>query len=264
MPTHPLTRPERDRLLERHAEALRKVDEALETEDEAAEDRFSLEAEQIEKAYFEGLPRIVMSCCPFDGKPLVRSIDPYGLNGLWWRSDASPTELPACPHFCVLRGGIHFNQNKPVGGSFEAHTGPEIPYVIPRLLEKPGMIVVLSQVTMATGPIAHLMAYFAERRPSAEELAAHWPRKIYHYKTAFAEVGWRVDNEQWDFNLAPWLAKEKVRWCPPGSDNTTLNAIPSAKCPYLDLQGVRQPIVVEGEQMWTMGVPDGTPISPYD
>jgi hypothetical protein len=44
----------------------------------------------IEEEYFRRLPRLAMSCCPVCEKPLFRSFDPFGIDGLWWRSDASP------------------------------------------------------------------------------------------------------------------------------------------------------------------------------
>ena len=37
-------------------------------------------------------------------KPLVRTFDRFGLDGLWWRSESLANELPACPHFCFVRG----------------------------------------------------------------------------------------------------------------------------------------------------------------
>src|SRR4051794_38266283 len=75
---------------------------------DSAEHRRALEALRaigtLEDEYFRRLPRIVMGACPYCGKPLYRSFDALGLDGLWWRSDATPDEPQACPHFCVLVG----------------------------------------------------------------------------------------------------------------------------------------------------------------
>src|SRR3954465_9141300 len=86
--------------------------------------------EKAENEYFDRLPKLTISRCPFDNKPLVRTFDRFGLDGPWWRSDTTPQELPTCPHFCFLKGAVNFNGRKPRGGDFEAHTGPQIPYVI--------------------------------------------------------------------------------------------------------------------------------------
>src|SRR5262245_60921179 len=122
-------------------------------------------ARQAEAEYFEDAPRVALSCCPFDGKPLLRSFDPFGLDGLWWRTGATPEEPPSCRHFCVLLGALDFAGNVPQAGDFEVHPGPGRPFVIPRLLDHPSMLAVISQFRMENGYLAYPIAYFAERRP---------------------------------------------------------------------------------------------------
>ena len=60
----------------------------------------------LEAEYFRRLPRLALACCPLCEKPLYRSFDPFGLDGLWWRSDSEPEEPQACPHFCLLLGAV--------------------------------------------------------------------------------------------------------------------------------------------------------------
>lgn len=259
-----MTEARRAHLLRQYYLAQQAYDRAAERGDMPAMSTARRERERIKAVYFEELPRITASCCPYDGKPLVRSFDPFGFDGLWWKPDADPPELPACTHFCVLRGAVHYQGKKPKGGPFEVWPGPEVPYVIPRLLEKEGMVAVISEVKMTAGYRVFLIAYFARKRPPVQELTANWPRKTFTYKTDFGEPGWKFDNDPWDFELRPWALKGKLRWCVPGGDNDVLSEDPPELCPYLSIEGLQTRIAIEGEYFKTRGLPDGVFISPID
>jgi hypothetical protein len=218
--------------------------------------------EAIEIEYFERLPLLTMSCCPFDGKPLIRTFDPYGFDGLWWRSDAYPEEVPTCPHFCVLLGAVNFAGYEPHAEDFEVYPGPQVPYVIPRLLAYAEMVAVISHIQMDNGYIAYPVAYFAERRPPPQELTAGWGRTNYVYTTQLGQDGWRIPNDPWDFDLLPWLQQGKIRWCPWDSDNTVLSTESVDRCPYINLSGERQRIMIHRYRVWRMGLPTGEPLWP--
>lgn len=223
----PLTREERERLLAARDAALSEYNAAMnrvaecvpgsecESAAVAAGAAYLEAATRMEGEYFSRLPRIVMSCCPLDGKPLVRTFDPFGEEGLWWRSDAMPEVVPSCPHFCVLRGAA------------------DAPYVIPRILEKPGMIAVVSQVQMDGGRSLFLSAYFAPRRPPVQDLAANWPRDVFVFTNALGQSWWRFDKEVRDHDLGPWLGHGRIRWCDPDSGNERLSALSNDRCPYV-------------------------------
>lgn len=210
-------------------------------------------ARHAEESYFSKLPRLTLSRCPFDDKPLVRTFDRFGLDGPWWRSDATPQELPTCPHFCFLRGALNFNGRRAHGGDFEAHTGPEAPYVLPHVLSKPGVIAVLSQVEMSGGYLVYFMAYFAERRPAAAELASNFPKTFYTYTTGMGPHRWQFETQPWDFELTPWLEQKKIRWCRPG-DVSALAEGPASGCPYAKISGKRERMVVGREAVWSIGL----------
>ena len=94
---------ERRRLLDARAEALRRYESSMamivlvpplsRPESEAIEQarRDLAEADSLEAQYFDRLPTPAMGCCPFDGKPLLRSFDPWGFEGPW----SAPRRLPA-------------------------------------------------------------------------------------------------------------------------------------------------------------------------
>src|SRR5918911_4198066 len=96
------TERQRDEILQRYTRAAEIRKKARDEEDFDLARRQLNIMEEAEEEYFERLPRLTMSCCPFCGKPLIRSFDPYGLDGLWWRPDINTEEIPTCPHFCVL------------------------------------------------------------------------------------------------------------------------------------------------------------------
>ena len=223
-------------------------DESRVALDEANE-QFDL-AQTAEAEYFTNLLEIPISICPFDGQPLVRFFDPYGLDGPWWRSSATPQDPLACRHFCTLVGAVSFEGQPPRGGEFEAHVGPQVPFVIPRLLEQLGMIAVLSRIRMANGYLAYPIAYFAERRPPPQALTASWARTNYLYETQLGEIRWRIPVDPWDFDLGPWLESGKLRWCVSDGQNLNLSAESSSTCPYVGLPGERRPTVVKGERFW--------------
>jgi hypothetical protein len=203
----------------------------------------------LEETYFRELPRVVMAPCPICSKPLYRSFDPFGLDGLWWRSDAQPDEPPACLHFCRLLGAVDLRDSRPQP-DFDVHPGPGAPFVIPRLLEQPGMLAVVSQIDMADGARAYPIAYFAPRRPPIQTLTASWARTNFVYSTQLGAHLWRLATEAplgqpgeevWDFALEPWMKQNQLRWCDPGSDRTTLSAASPDACPFVNLSGVRSP-----------------------
>lgn len=240
----PLTATERSRLLAARETALREHHAAMERIAQlppggdqeiailAAAEEHLRAAELAEEAYFDRLPRVVMGCCPFDAKPLVRTFDPYGFDGPWWRPEALPGELPSCPHFCAVLGAASTGGDNPhdVPGD---RSRPATPYVVPRLLNQPGMVAVLSRIEMTAGNSAVAVAYFAPRRPPAQDLAANWPRSVYLYTTALGQHRWRLDDAERDFDLRPWLARGKLRWCEPGSNNERLSFDPPDRCPYI-------------------------------
>jgi hypothetical protein len=205
----------------------------------------------LDREYFLRLPRILMAPCPFCAAPLYRTFDPFGLDGLWWRSDAQPEEPEPCMHFCVLLGAVDLAGHRP-HPIFDVHPGPGAPFVMPRLLAHPGMTAVVAEIPMVEGAVAYPVAYFAPRRPPVQTLTASWARTNFVYTTQLGESAWRAAEEPtadpgdrtWDFELAPWLASGQLRWCEPGSDRTRLSGGAPESCPFLQCPGTRAPQLI--------------------
>jgi hypothetical protein len=264
MSTKPWTADERARILREHTEIQDQRKQALDSEDWSEGDVLMAKLDKLTAAYYGSLPRLVMAPCPFDGKPLIRSFDPVGLDGLWWHEDATPDEIPSCPHFCALGGAVSYQGLPPHAGNREIFPGPEIPFVYPRLLGLPGVVAVIGSLPMDNGYLAYPIAYFAERRPPGELLVAGWRRTHHEWHDQLGGFGSRYENDSWDFDLRPWLAQGKLRWTAPGSDRTKLAADPPEKCPYLDLPGKPEKVSLLRDEIDYLFPPDGTSISPYD
>ncbi|MFN0134934.1 MAG: hypothetical protein ACKVS9_02325 [Phycisphaerae bacterium] len=263
----PFKKVERDEVVLLHAEALQRYAVAREKLDRDAARLAMAEAQKLEKDYYDRLPRPVLAACPFCDKPLHRAFDPFGLDGMWWGKSATPPQPPACTHFCLLRGAVNFQGLRPQAGAGEVRPGPEVPYVIPRILNMPEMVMVIGRVEMSPGYVAYPLAYFAKRRPPVQELTAEWARSIHSWRRTSGEVGWEVPSDVWDFELQPWIDAGKVRWCDPASANQKLAPTASGDataCPYASLPGRRGDIAITLSEFREIGEPDGQPFMPID
>jgi hypothetical protein len=262
-----MTAAERDTLFQELQAAQQRYDAARQQRDSAGCTVAFAEVNKLRARYFERLPRPCMATCPLCAKPLHRLFDPFGFDGLWWSESPSWTEPPACPHFVLLRGAVNFNGRPARAGAKRVFTGPEVPYVIPRLLEWEGMVMVIGALDMAPGHTAYPLAYFAPKRPPGSDLTSTWARPTFEYRNAAGEGGWDYASDPWDFELLPWLKQGRVWWTASNSNNATLHgspAQPSDQCPYLNLPGERQQIELLGDARRLAGVPDGQPSFPID
>jgi hypothetical protein len=132
--------------------------------------------------------------------------------------------------------------------------------VIPRLLEYPSMLAVISEMRMETGYIAYPIAYFAERRPPVQDLSPSWARTNHAYTTQLGQDGWSISNDLWDFDLRKWVKVGKIRWCAPFSGNSTLSNDPAERFPYADLVAKPRRIIVRQSRIWRVGLPGGEPV----
>lgn len=270
MLNEPLTKAERSELLARRSKAMERYHACVMAEDLSGAIRASHDADTALALYFDRLPVVTMSTCPFTGRHLLRSFDPFGLDGPWWQPGAKRFAPPPPFTFCVLRGAVHLQGQKVVGPILEAAIGPEVPYVIPRLLTLGNMTAVIGELSMAPGFKVYTIAYFADPKPPVKDLTADWPDTSFTYTTLFGEGGTVIPVDVWDFDLKPWIAKGKVRWCVPGSNNEIVaphaprTSAGAQDCPYLDLKGRREYLAVRGDRIWNRGLPNGDPITAGD
>ncbi len=220
---------------------------------------------QILHEYGDRLPRVPFSRCPLSGKLLLRSFDPFGLDGPWWhKSRIVQIEEPAAPmSFKVVLGALQMNGRDPAEALAEVIPGPESPFVVPRLLSLPGMHAVISRLILESGDVAHVIAYFSEEEIPTHKLHQHWLRQDLWYPNDSGGTSWLTKNDPHDFVLAPWVESGQVRWIAPGDTELKVHS-GTAECPYLDLPGDFHPQMLSGGRRFLLEPPDGGPIDPFE
>lgn len=231
-------------------------------------DKLSASLNKNREKYDDIIPRLKISECPFSHEPLIMAFDPVALDGLWWmeftRRDYSREQKPST--FQVLRGALALNSFPAGGGRHEALIGPGVPYTIPRILELPTMIMVISQIQLDSGHTAYPLAYFSSQNPGPGQLTSSWlENNQYYFADANGKTRWSFANDSWDFDIGKWVEQGKIRWILPNSDRLAPASRNSADCPYCELEGLRLPQIVKGDQVFTEPLPDPSiEIDPFD
>lgn len=215
--------------------------------------------------YYESLPRLAISRCPVCNHALHRAFDPWGVDGFWWQEKLGQParELPVCPHFRVLTGALNLESLPPRGGREEAFPGPEVPYVVPRLLGLASMIAVVSSLRMANGYRAYPIAYFSDLTPKPGTLTQTWTQRSYNYRSAEGEPFFKYDTSPWDFELLPWIERGNLVWIGPDDPGLEVRRSPARACPYLNVPGRREPLAMRGNKLRTLTLPAGETINPF-
>lgn len=264
-----LTKEARDSLLARILELDRLLNPGP---DEARPEK--LERDRLKEAfyqavgeYFDRLPRQVVSACPFTGEPLKRVIDPYGLDGLWWWKDLITSfDEPRPPDsFKVLLGALNLGDREPEEVEDEVIPGPEVPFVVPRLLELPGMVAVVGRLELSSGDNAYPIAYFSQEDIPARDLHQPWLRQEMWYENEDGAVVWAIRDDEWDFELEPYVASGQLMWIQPAGEGHEVLAHDSGLvCPYLDRPGERLPQSLEDGERVFLELPEGGVVNPFD
>lgn len=218
------------------------------------------------QSYFDRLPRVRMATCPVCGAPFEHSFDPYGLDGPWWHTDRlCEVQEPAhCPHFRVLLGAYKLRRPAPAEADGDVRPGPEVPYVVPRLLELPGMIAVIGEIEMATGDTAYPIAYFSGQKIPAGALHASWGRVEYWFEDEDGNSCWTISNSPWEFDLRRYLNDKRLRWVDPKDPERRVRTIDDGPCPYADLDGVCIPQLFANGERDFLELPTGEIICPFE
>lgn len=205
--------------------------------------------EPLVEEYWDLVPAVKLSRCPFCEQDLTRLFDPVDLTGFWWmdRTQRPRPEPPCCKHFCLLLGAVNLNGLPPEGGLFECRPGPDVPYVIARILEMPTMIAVVSRIPLRCGYIAYPVAYFAAEPPGPRAMTQGWARKEYRFSSGENKSGWDIVRDKRDYDLSPWILKGKLRWFHEGALGQP-GAPPPQVYPFQNIQGMaREQILIDNQ-----------------
>lgn len=218
---------------------------------------------ELRRRYLATLAPVAVSRCPFTDEVLTYPMDIVDLDGPFWDVE-NPVRLPPpeTPEtFVGLAGALRVSTDEDAGAGpgevayfpFLARPGPEVPYVIPEVLSVEGVVAVVS--TLSVGPHrGYPIAYFAapgtdrEGVPTVDEWGSDraWRRD--------RARGWvwdssGVDEDDFDYDLGPWVDEGKLRWIEPGDETSTVRS-GRQRCPYLDLPGRREVTRIEEHQVW--------------
>jgi len=250
LPLDPEYLKHRLRIIDRHRSLIlemrqveKQIEEYLESADsrwhqlETQRNQIYSQVEPLIEEYWQNIPLILLSICPFCEAELRHPFDSVDLNGFWWmdRTQRPGPSVQACEHFQLLLGSLNLNGMKPEGGLFECCPGPDIPFVIPRLLEKAEMRAVISEIKMECGYIGYPIVYFSSQPVVSQDLSQSWARKEHRFKTEDGKAGWDIRQEQYDYDVLRWAHKKKVRWVTEGSLNSK-EADPQ-QCLLFNIQG---------------------------
>jgi len=209
--------------------------------------------------YLAALPRPAVARCPFTDVVVHHSVDTAGLDGPWWDYGwpQRPVEtLP--PTFFAFTGALRLGSPLPDLERL-AKPGPEAPFVVPRLLNTPGIRAVISSVPVGGWP-GWTVTYFTQQAPAIERFN-DWGAPRYWLDGGLG-VEWdsmTEDAEQLDFELAPWIERGGLLWIAPGDGDARLQSTP-AGCPYLGLPGRRTFLRVQSGNAWEPS-PPATPVT---
>lgn len=206
----------------------------------------------IVREYEAATPIVSVSRSPIDGDVFETSLDTFGLDGMWWayEYDYRPFVEATATTFAwtgsmQLEGSID-------GVRLKTMIGPQVPFVLPRILSHPGMTAVVSSVLIGEH-VGYPVVYFIDGPlPRDLERVNDWGHD--HY------LGVRSDGSPMtarsteydldkDFDLEPWIGNGRLRWIEPGDIDLTLRDRPDG-CPFLGLVGARQRQYIQNGRVW--------------
>lgn len=212
--------------------------------------------------YSDRLPRVPFGACPFTGEPLLRAIDPYGVDGWWWHVDCiAVVEEPRAPAALqLLLGALTLGKREPAEALDPVKPGPEVPFVIPSLLALPGMRAVVGRIELPTGDIAWPISYWSGEEIDPIDLHQPWLRDVHWFTDENGDSAWTIANDVWDFDLAKWVRSGQLLWADLSGDTPRI----ADPAPLLaDLPGERRPQLLAAGSRSFLPLPDGNRVVPF-
>lgn len=216
-------------------------------DDDRVEEAFPLwdRVQEINRRFRELLPEVMVARCPHSGESVRWPIDTLGLDSWFWEYESTIRRTPSSrpPTWLAMTGAMRLAD--PVEHPpFTVVPGPEVPFVVPRILRSPGVQAVIAEVRVG----AHTgwtISYFGPE-PDNVPLVNLWGTNKYPVYRPGEQSGWASEHpkvSEYDFKLTPWLRSGALLWIAPGDEAATLREGP-AGCPFVDLPGRRKIAIV--------------------
>lgn len=195
----------------------------------------------LRSQYLAGLPFLPLSRCPFSGQVVYHSIDPFGIEGLWWNFAAPVRPVENLPvTFHAITGALRMKG--PAGNApFLCVPGPGAPYVLLELLGNVHIRAVISSLPVGNH-MGYVVMYFSDMEGVRVPRPASWGTDRWELLDRNGSYRWgegtvRIRNA--GFDLAPWIENKKLLWIRPG-DRTLALRSGIAGCPYPGSDGTRK------------------------
>jgi len=247
----PFTLAERSGILDRYRDGWQAHEAAEDAYDEAGQDRANGVMSEAAARYIDAVPIVSLSRSPFSGEPFETSLDIHGIDGLWWSYEDDYR-----PHVVHERTFLAWTGSMKLNGplsdwSLKAMVGPEVPFVMPRILSQPDVRAVVSSVLVGDH-VGMPVVYFADPAPDDLERVDDWGHRFHYYTRADGTVVSAhsvQDDDEKDFDLVPWFRRGKLLWIEPGDPDLRLRSDPDG-CPYFGLDGERRRRYIKGGKTW--------------
>jgi hypothetical protein len=188
--------------------------------------------------YSRKVQRVPVSRCPFSGELVVHSLDTFGIDGLWWDSEAPVRPSETLPgSFFALTGAMALAGNVEYT-PFLVRPGPGVPFVIPWIITHPAIHAVL--FTVRIGPhTGYPVCYFCSSGGDLPARPSPWGATEWSGEASPGRYGWssrETAMSEMDFDIGRWIQKGKLSWIAPGDTGFTLQDRIEG-CPYRDVTG---------------------------
>ncbi len=207
---------------------------------------------EMRDVYIANLPVLPLSRCPFTGQVVYHSIDPYGIDGLWWNYEAPIRPLENLPTTYFALGGALKLNGEVEQAPFLSKPGPEVPYVVPQLLSRSEIKAVISTICVGKHK-GYPVFYFADPMPENVMRINTWGKNEWTFLDKEGVFHWNMVEEHaedFDFELQKWIKSGKLLWISGGDRTMSLHS--EAKgCPYLDLTGNRNVQSIRMGKVWS-------------
>ena len=208
------------------------------------------ELQVLENKYVSILPKKIISRCPFTNNIFNLTIDSIGLDGPWWDAELPVRRIEnEIQSYFALTGSINITGETPKI-PFSVKPGPAVPWVSPRLLNNQSIIAVLSYIKIGIYD-AYVTVYYSNDITAEIERINTWGTDYYiaNNLEGFAITGSTYDDEEeYDFDIAPWIREGKLKWIDINDDSLSLmDSVDD--CPYLNISGYKYPVLIQNAIM---------------
>ena len=204
-------------------------------------------------------PDVLVSICPYCGRNVWARMRNglFTLNSWFWVMEydngKTVTDDSLCEHLFLVDGALGLN-SQPVLAKIKPYSfvrekiymGAEVPFVKPRILDKPGVIGVLHSVPVAGKYTGYPVTYFTKTPIRQSEFGTGWSREESCARDDMVSEatfsGSRQEIQIYD--VEPYALSGKLKWLVQKENELVLNHSAS-EFPYGKIQGRKNPYIIK-------------------